>query len=204
MFHEHRQHEAWWWYKIKVTTKEASCLTKDANLAPDEAPGEHCVSKCLRLTMDELWEVLLDCGLARKKGLAYIIDRQKVDEFITRNVIECGEKDKQHVLRIGVYSAKSTKSDYSTNTQWKSDKKPPRPFCKELKTFRDDLKEFLVPKKTIPTTKDTSPHQQTDSSPRHQTDSSPQSPSPLIHSNPLKTFLSKILQSPEAMDCPSF
>ena len=53
VFHEHRQHEAWW-YKIKVTTKEASRPTKDANLAPDEAPGQHCLSKWLGLTMDEL------------------------------------------------------------------------------------------------------------------------------------------------------
>ena len=204
---EHRQHEAWW-YKIKGTSKEASRLSKDVNLSPDEAPEEHYLSTCLGLTMDELWEVLLDCGMARKRGSAYIIHKQKVDEFITRNaltdVMECGAKDKQLVLRIGVYSSsKSTKMDYSAKSQWKSKKKPPRPLRKELKNFRDDLHEFLVPKNT---SKDTSPHQQIDSTPCPQTDSSPQSPSPsLLHPNPLlHTFLSQILQSPEAMDSPSF
>ena len=50
IFRHHHQHDAWW-CKIKITTKEASRLTKDARIAPDEAPGEHCVSKLLGITM---------------------------------------------------------------------------------------------------------------------------------------------------------
>ena len=75
--------------------------------------------------MNELWEVLFECGLAREKGLANIIDRQNIQEFITNNalanVIQCGVKDKQ--------------SDYVAKIQWKSNKKPPRPLRDKLKTF---------------------------------------------------------------------
>ena len=96
-------------------------------------------------------------GLARKKGLDNTIDRKKIQEFITRNgftdVLECGVKDKQLVLRIGVYFEKSSQSDYAAKMQWKSDKKPPRPLDNELKNFRKDRKDFLETKKTIlPTT----------------------------------------------------
>ena len=52
-FHEHHQHEAWW-YKIKMTLKMASHSTKDAMLASDEAPGQHCASKLLGIMMHEL------------------------------------------------------------------------------------------------------------------------------------------------------
>jgi hypothetical protein len=34
----------------------------------DEAPGEYCLSKLLGITMDDLWQVLIDSRLAKKIG----------------------------------------------------------------------------------------------------------------------------------------
>ena len=50
VFREHHHHEAWW-HMLKVTPKVASHSTKDARIAPNEAPGERCVSKLLGITM---------------------------------------------------------------------------------------------------------------------------------------------------------
>ena len=206
VFREHHQHEAWW-HMLKVTPKVASHSTKDAMLAPDEAPGDHCVSKLLGITMSDLWEVLLERGLARRKGKNNIIDRENIGEFITRNgltnVLECAVKDKQVVLRIGVYSETSANSDHAAKTQWKSEKRPPRPLRNETKKFRDDLKKFLASKKLaeetlVPAAADSSPQQEHDTA-----DSSPLPPSPPPHQN-LKDFLSKILASQDMIDDPSF
>ena len=91
-FRQHQEQEAWW-YKVKIAPNVASASAEVTNLKP------------------ELWEVLFECDLARKRGKNNIINRKRVDEFITDNgltdVLECGEADKSLVIRIGVYSAKT-------------------------------------------------------------------------------------------------
>jgi hypothetical protein len=61
--HAHKHHEAWW-LKVKITPKADA----DTSLPPDEVPGEYCLSKLLGISMDDLWEVLIACNLAKKKG----------------------------------------------------------------------------------------------------------------------------------------
>jgi hypothetical protein len=58
--HSHDKHEAWW-FKVKIKPKP--------NASPlDEAPGEYCLSKLLGVTMNQLWDVLIACNLAKKMG----------------------------------------------------------------------------------------------------------------------------------------
>ena len=76
-FHEHHQHQAWW-YKIKIKPKVPSNPTQDAMLPPDEAPGEYALSKLLGITMNDLWEVLFECNLARKKGKQHILVKEQI------------------------------------------------------------------------------------------------------------------------------
>jgi hypothetical protein len=61
--YSHNHHEAWW-FKIKTKPKP----NPDMSSPLDEAPGEYCLSKLLKITMDELWEVLIDCKLAKQMG----------------------------------------------------------------------------------------------------------------------------------------
>jgi hypothetical protein len=117
-FYAHQNQEAWW-YKIKISTKVTIESTNDDLLPPDEAPGQHCLSKLLGITMNELWEVLLKCKLAKKSGELYRIDKQQIQQFIETNgltdILVLGESNKQPVMRIGV-----ARSDESAVNQWKS------------------------------------------------------------------------------------
>jgi hypothetical protein len=145
-FRAHHQHQAWW-YKLKITPQVASHSTKDALLPLDEAPGEYCLSKLLEITMNELWTVLIACDLARKRGRQYIIDREKIKEFITTNeltdLLAFDVKDKEPVLRIGVYTSNSSPTDHSASTQWRSGKTAPRPIRAAQKKFRDEMNNFF-------------------------------------------------------------
>jgi hypothetical protein len=140
-FRAHHQHEAWW-YKIKITPKVASHSSNDALLPQDEAPDEHCISKILGIPMLQLWEVLLECKLAKKKGQIYLIDKEQIKQFIrTNELTDClflGESNKVPVMRLGV-----SQSDHSAANQWKSGRKPPRPLRHEAKKFRDDMKKYF-------------------------------------------------------------
>ncbi len=69
-FRQHQEQEAWW-YKVKIAPNVASASAEVTNLKPGEAPLEHCISKLLGITMIELWEVLFECDLARKRGKQY-------------------------------------------------------------------------------------------------------------------------------------
>jgi hypothetical protein len=76
-FRDHHELEAWW-YKVKISPKLPSNSTEDVMLQPDEAPDEYCLSKLLGISMKELWRVLFDCNLARKKGKQNIIVKEKI------------------------------------------------------------------------------------------------------------------------------
>ena len=64
---DHHEHEALR-YKVKISPKLPSKSTKDYMLQRDEDPSQYCLSKLLSIPMNELWTVLFDCNLARKKG----------------------------------------------------------------------------------------------------------------------------------------
>jgi hypothetical protein len=61
--HSLDKHEVWW-FTIKIKSKPNA----DMSSPLDETPGEYCLSKLLEITMDDLWEVLIDCSLANKMG----------------------------------------------------------------------------------------------------------------------------------------
>ena len=72
-FHAHKNQKAWW-YKTKITPQKVIHPANHVLLASDEAPGDHCVSKLLGITMDDFWKVLLECKLAKKRGSNNIIE----------------------------------------------------------------------------------------------------------------------------------
>jgi hypothetical protein len=174
------------WYKMKIKPELPVDSTNNVLLPPDEAPGQHCLSKFLGITM-------------HKRGP--MLDKNKISDFITSNaltnILELIMKDSEHILRIGVYSAKSSMSDYKPKDQWKSKTKP-RPIRAAQKKFRDEMNNFFnknSPAKLAPNTSTGNASSPADSSP---TDSSPPSPPP-AHQN-LKEFLSKILAYPNIID----
>ena len=65
-FCDHHEHDAWW-YKFKIPLKKPSNPTKEYILQRDEAPRQYCISKLIGIPMNELWTVLFDCNLSRKK-----------------------------------------------------------------------------------------------------------------------------------------
>jgi len=206
-FREHNQHAAWW-YKIKIKPVSPLDSSNTVLLPQDEAPDQHCLSKFLGITMQELWNVLIACELAKEtKGQhGPRLYKNKIEEFIARNtltnILELVMKDSELILRIGVYSTKSSTSDYKPRTQWKSSKKPHHPIRGAQKKFRDEMKNFFHKNSPAdpspPNTSTSNASSPADLSPA---DSSSSPPSP--HQN-LKDFLSKILAVPDMVDHESF
>jgi hypothetical protein len=72
----------------------------------------YSISKLLGITMQELWEVLIDCNLVKQMdkrgGMGDILDKEAIKSFITNNRLDdfvaLEKKDNQPVLRIGIYS----------------------------------------------------------------------------------------------------
>jgi hypothetical protein len=75
-FCQHQQQEAWW-CKVKIAPNLASASTKVANLAPGEAPLEHCVSNFLGITM------ISDSGLHSEQ--ARFKQRQRSRQLVATN-----------------------------------------------------------------------------------------------------------------------
>jgi hypothetical protein len=97
--HSHDKHDEAWWLKVKIKRKPNA----DMSLALDEAPGKHCLSKLLGITMNQLWDVLIACNLAKKMGKrGSILDWDAFQHFIINNGLTnsviLNRKDKMPVL----------------------------------------------------------------------------------------------------------
>jgi hypothetical protein len=99
-FRAHDEQEAWW-FKVKITPKSTLRCSDDALSALDECPGAYSLSKLLGITMNELWEVLLECKLAKKKGKR---------GNTPKKICLCTDKDILPVLRDIIKLSKKVKS----------------------------------------------------------------------------------------------
>ena len=113
----------------------------------DEAPSQYFLSKILRIPMNELWTVLFDYNLARKKGDQKNIVQQNIEYFIAvhgiTKVIDVNTKEIIMVIRVVFYSlTNSAINDDNPTSQWKMEKRPPRPIQEVARKFRDEMKKF--------------------------------------------------------------
>jgi hypothetical protein len=160
---QHKSHDAWWHF-IKMKPKASpNAKTKPSKDKVDK-PKEYFLSELLQISMTELWEVLISCGLAKLVGKrGPILDQRKLASFMIDHnlgdIVALDVKGKQPVMRIGVYGSSSTStstnsrstidSDFCPTTQWKSGKKQPRPLRDASNRFGEDLKNFKFEKQKL-------------------------------------------------------
>jgi hypothetical protein len=120
VLHSQNKHEAWC-FKVKIKPKVDPDMLSPLHEAPD--------SKLLGISIHDLWEVLINCNLAKKiSKRGNTIDRNGIQQFITNSeltnsvILDIRDK-KQPVLRIGIFTKNSLPSDHSTTPlEWKSRK----------------------------------------------------------------------------------
>jgi hypothetical protein len=71
--------------------------TNNVLLPSDEAPGQCCVSKLLGITMEELWAVLLECKLAKKKGSPNVIEKEQIKKFMCSSQSSIAVESRRHL-----------------------------------------------------------------------------------------------------------
>jgi hypothetical protein len=99
------------------------------SLVLDEAPGKHCLSKLLGITMNQLWDVLIACNLAKKMGSkrGNILDWDAFQHLIINNGLTnsviFNRKDKMPVLIIRIFTHNILSSHHSAYLQYGNWKK---------------------------------------------------------------------------------
>jgi hypothetical protein len=207
-FLQHNQHDAWW-YKLKIKPKAPTNSTHDALSPTDECPGEYSISKLLGITMQELWEVLIDCNLAKQMGKrGNILDKGAIKSFITNNRLDdfvaLEKKDNQPVLRIGIYTINSTHQDHNATLQWKSQKKPPRPLRTAMLEFRKNLDKYNMENKKSPLLVSNTAKPAKNTLPHSGTTTAPLSPKIVFDDPLLKVGVKDFFSTQDATNDPSF
>jgi hypothetical protein len=136
--HSHDKHHKDWWFKVKIKPKP----NVDMSLALDEAPGKHCLSKLLGITMNQLWDVLIACNLAKKMDKRgnildwYAFQHVIINNGLTNSVI-LNRKDKMPVLIIRIFTHNILSSHHSAYLKWKLEKK--RRFLSDMPPSNSDM-----------------------------------------------------------------
>ena len=99
---QHKSHDAWWYF-IKMKPKATPNAKTKPPKVKEGKPNEYFLSELLQISMTELWEVLISCGLAKSVGKrGPILDQRKLASFITNqnlgDIVALDEKGKQPVM----------------------------------------------------------------------------------------------------------
>ena len=99
---QHKSHDAWWYF-IKMEQNATSNNTTEPPKDKEDKPNEYFLSELLQISMKELWEVLIACGLAKSVGKrGPILDQRKLASFIINHnlgdIVALDEKGKQPVM----------------------------------------------------------------------------------------------------------
>jgi hypothetical protein len=78
---QHKSHDAWWYF-IKMKKNATPKNTTEPQKDKADKPNEYFLSELLQISMEQLWEVLIACGLAKSAGKREIFDQRKLASFI--------------------------------------------------------------------------------------------------------------------------